>query len=76
MDVEMQAKNAELQKVQEELDRVISINKEWEAAHMDRMKRTKHESPIAARSSQNSVSVEKLEAEKTLNATLNKRIEK
>lgn len=45
MDDEMKIKDSELEKVKLELERVKGLNKEWEAAHIDRMKRTKHESP-------------------------------
>ena len=65
MDQEMLDKDTELEKVRQELERVVAINKEWESAHMERMKRTKHESPRAK-----AQAAADLEAERTEAATL------
>ena len=71
MDQEMLDKDAELEKVKQELERVMAINKEWESAHMERMKRTKHESPRAVKAQ-----AADLEAERTETATLRENLEK
>lgn len=72
MDQEMLDKDAELEKVKQELERVMAINKDWESAHMERMKRTKHESPRAGQAQ----AAADLEAERTETATLRENLEK
>ena len=72
MDQEMLDKDAELEKVKQELERVMAINKDWESAHMERMKRTKHESPRAVQAQ----AAADLEAERTETATLRENLEK
>ena len=72
MDQEMLDKDTELAKVKQELERVMAINKEWESAHMERMKRSKHESPRAVQAQ----AAADLEAERTETATLRENLEK